>query len=118
MLRRPWMSKTLRLVGKPGAVKHAVATLEGPEPAYDRGDHCSEPFDCPFDSYCRKQQPDPEWPVSLLPRAKKLSKRWADQGVLLLNATLTVEKSKAGAHQGLGWEQFTDAVIQKIADKK
>ena len=36
---------------------------------------------------------------------------WADQGVLLLNATLTVEQSKAGAHQGKGWEVFTDAAI-------
>ncbi len=45
-------------------------------------------------------------------------RRWAEQGVLLLNATLTVEAGKAGSHQGLGWEQFTDAVIQKISDEK
>ena len=45
-------------------------------------------------------------------------KRWAEQGVLLLNATLTVEAGKAGSHQGLGWEQFTDAVIQKISEEK
>ena len=44
--------------------------------------------------------------------------RWADQGVLLLNATLTVEKDNAGSHQGLGWEQFTDAIIKKISDEK
>lgn len=44
--------------------------------------------------------------------------RWADQGVLLLNATLTVEKSKAGSHQGLGWEQFTDAVIKAVSDQR
>jgi uracil-DNA glycosylase len=44
--------------------------------------------------------------------------RWAKQGVLLLNATLTVEKSKAGSHQGLGWEIFTDVVIKTISDKK
>lgn len=43
---------------------------------------------------------------------------WATQGVLLLNATLTVEGGKAGSHQGLGWEQFTDAVMQHISDKK
>lgn len=36
---------------------------------------------------------------------------WAEQGVLLLNATLTVEQAKAGSHQGKGWETFTDAVI-------
>lgn len=44
--------------------------------------------------------------------------RWADQGVLLLNATLTVRESEAGSHQGKGWEQFTDAVIQKISTEK
>ena len=39
---------------------------------------------------------------------------WADQGVLLLNATLTVEQAKAGAHQGKGWEAFTDAAITAL----
>ena len=44
--------------------------------------------------------------------------RWADQGVLLLNATLTVREIEAGSHQKKGWETFTDAVIQKISDEK
>ncbi len=44
--------------------------------------------------------------------------RWADQGVLLLNATLTVRAHQAGSHQNKGWEQFTDAVIHKIAEEK
>lgn len=44
--------------------------------------------------------------------------RWANQGVLLLNATLTVRANKPGSHQNKGWEQFTDAVIQAISDKK
>jgi len=44
---------------------------------------------------------------------------WAEQGVLMLNASLTVEQGKAGSHQGIGWHQFTDTVIQKISkDKK
>jgi len=43
---------------------------------------------------------------------------WAGQGVLLLNATLTVRESEAGSHQNKGWETFTNAVIQKISDKK
>ena len=43
---------------------------------------------------------------------------WAEQGVLLLNATLTVEDSKAGAHQGRGWEVFTDAVIHALAEQR
>jgi uracil-DNA glycosylase len=44
--------------------------------------------------------------------------RWADQGVLLLNATLTVQAHSAGSHQGRGWETFTDAVIRKVAQEK
>jgi uracil-DNA glycosylase len=43
--------------------------------------------------------------------------RWAEQGVLLLNATLTVEQGRAGAHQNQGWEQFTDRVIQVLNDQ-
>ena len=43
---------------------------------------------------------------------------WAKQGVLLLNATLTVEQANAGAHQGKGWEQFTDAAIQALNDQR
>jgi uracil-DNA glycosylase len=41
---------------------------------------------------------------------------WADQGVLLLNATLTVRKSYPGSHQGKGWERFTDVIIQKLSN--
>ena len=44
--------------------------------------------------------------------------RWAEQGVLLLNATLTVQAHSAGSHQGRGWETFTDAVIRKVAEEK
>ena len=44
--------------------------------------------------------------------------RWARQGVLLLNATLTVRAGEAGSHQKKGWETFTDAVIQHINDEK
>jgi uracil-DNA glycosylase len=43
---------------------------------------------------------------------------WARQGVFLLNATLTVRQNMAGSHQNKGWEQFTDAVIKTISDKK
>jgi uracil-DNA glycosylase len=44
--------------------------------------------------------------------------RWAEQGVLLLNATLTVRASLAGSHQGKGWEQFTDAAIKVLSDER
>lgn len=44
--------------------------------------------------------------------------RWARQGVLMLNATLTVAANRAGSHQGHGWEQFTDAVIKRLSDRR
>lgn len=43
---------------------------------------------------------------------------WAKQGVLLLNASLTVRAGEANSHQSIGWQKFTDAVIQKISDEK
>lgn len=52
-----------------------------------------------------------------IPFAGNLSK-WAQQGVLLLNTVLTVEKGKPGSHQGKGWEQFTDAIIQLLSQQK
>jgi uracil-DNA glycosylase len=44
--------------------------------------------------------------------------RWASQGILLLNATLTVRAQTPGSHQGKGWEEFTDAVIQKLSNER
>jgi uracil-DNA glycosylase len=44
--------------------------------------------------------------------------KWASQGVLLLNTTLTVRKSMPGSHQKKGWEEFTDSIIKLISDKK
>jgi uracil-DNA glycosylase len=44
--------------------------------------------------------------------------KWADQGVLLLNATLTVREDQAGSHQNKGWEIFTDAVISLLSQKR
>jgi uracil-DNA glycosylase len=44
--------------------------------------------------------------------------RWAEQGVLLLNAVLTVRAHNAASHAGRGWEQFTDAVVRAIAERK
>lgn len=54
-----------------------------------------------------------------IPRAKKgYLKRWAEQGVLLLNTSLTVRAHEAASHKGKGWEQFTDAVIRAVNDKQ
>lgn len=52
-----------------------------------------------------------------VPRSGNLE-RWAKQGVLLLNATLTVQAHRAGSHQGKGWEEFTDAVIRHLAEDR
>lgn len=54
--------------------------------------------------------------VAMIPRGNL--EHWAKQGVLLLNATLTVRAHEAGSHQNKGWEQFTDAVIRTLSDKK
>jgi uracil-DNA glycosylase len=54
-----------------------------------------------------------------IPRSKNgFLGSWAKQGVLLLNSVLTVEQGKPGAHQGKGWEIFTDAAIASIAEKR
>lgn len=52
-----------------------------------------------------------------IPKSGNLE-RWANQGVLLLNATLTVRAGQAGSHQKKGWETFTDAIIQKLSEQK
>lgn len=43
---------------------------------------------------------------------------WAEQGVLLLNAVLSVEHAQAASHQGKGWEQFTDALVQRLSNRR
>ena len=76
---------------------------------------------------CFSVQPDVRTPPSLvniykemeadlgIPRARHgFLEHWARQGVLLLNAVLTVEMSRAASHQGRGWERFTDAVIRLV----
>lgn len=52
-----------------------------------------------------------------IPKSGSLTK-WAEQGVLLLNAVLTVEEGKAAAHQGRGWEEFTDKIIHVLNEQK
>lgn len=76
---------------------------------------------------CFSVQPQVDVPPSLVNIYKELKddigceipnngylKKWADQGVLLLNTVLTVRAHQAGSHQGKGWEQFTDAVIEAV----
>jgi len=56
--------------------------------------------------------------LGILPPSNGNLQRWATQGVLLLNATLTVRAHSAGSHQNKGWETFTDAVIKILSDKR
>lgn len=56
--------------------------------------------------------------IGVVPKRTGDLERWATQGVLLLNATLTVRASTAGSHQGRGWEEFTDAAIKALNDQK
>jgi len=58
-----------------------------------------------------------EFPDFKIPNHGELTS-WADQGVLLLNATLTVRAHTAGSHQNKGWEQFTDKVITELSEKR
>ena len=67
--------------------------------------------------------PDVRTPPSLVNIGKELGHlsdllSWTDQGVLLLNATLTVAAGQAGSHQGKGWETFTDAVVRALAERR
>ncbi len=81
---------------------------------------------------CFSVQPEIKIPPSLINIYKELEqeyntpflnrngdlRHWADQGVLLLNATLTVNAGCAGSHQGKGWETFTDAVVRILAEER
>jgi uracil-DNA glycosylase len=60
---------------------------------------------------------DDEYHPIKMPRHGDLTK-WAAQGVLLLNETLTVQQAKAGSHQRRGWEKFTDAIIRAVNEKR
>jgi uracil-DNA glycosylase len=56
--------------------------------------------------------------LGIIPPLSGNLERWAKQGVLMLNATLTVQSQNAGSHQNKGWETFTDAAIEKLAEAK
>lgn len=55
--------------------------------------------------------------LGIAPAKHGFLEHWAEQGVLLLNSVLTVEEGKAAAHQGKGWERFTDAVIRTVNEE-
>lgn len=80
---------------------------------------------------CFSVQPDVKVPPSLLNIYREIEsdlgivpprhgylQSWAEQGVLLLNAVLTVERGQAGSHQGKGWERFTDTIVQLLNEER
>ncbi|MEM7376075.1 MAG: uracil-DNA glycosylase [Pseudomonadota bacterium] len=56
--------------------------------------------------------------LGVAPAAHGELQHWADQGVCLLNSVLSVERGRAGAHQGQGWERFTDVVVRTLAEQR
>lgn len=98
---------------------HVKVVIIGQDPYHDDGQ---------ANGLCFSVNPGTPFPPSLQNIFKEISddlgrpmptdgdlSRWARQGVLLLNATLTVRAHQAGSHQGNGWEQFTDAVIHELS---
>lgn len=94
----------------------------GQDPYHDHGQ---------ANGLCFSVNPDVPFPPSLLNIFKEIQSdlgkpipssgdltHWADQGILLLNSTLTVRAHSAGSHQRQGWEQFTDSVIRELSDKR
>ena len=99
---------------------------------YPRGSNIFRAFDkCPFDKLCFSVGDGVPFPPSLQNIFKEVADdtgtpppatgnldRWAEQGVLLLNAVLTVRAHEAASHAGRGWETFTDAVVRAISERK
>jgi uracil-DNA glycosylase len=56
--------------------------------------------------------------LAITPTNQGCLERWANQGVLLLNATLTVEARQAGSHQKQGWEEFTDCIVERLSAER
>lgn len=94
----------------------------GQDPYHEAGQACGLSFSVPdgvqippsLKNIYKELQEDIGKPI---PQSGNLQ-RWAEQGVLLLNATLTVEAHLAGSHQNKGWEVFTDAAIKALAEQR
>jgi uracil-DNA glycosylase len=99
-----------------GAVKVVILGQDpyhGPGQAH--GLCFSVPEGCPVPPSLRNIYKELESDLGIPPAAHGDLSRWAEQGVLLLNNALTVEAGRAGSHQLLGWEDFTDAAVRAVA---
>lgn len=78
-----WPSKEMAdlLAGRPELVAGATSVLQSDEPNHPIGDHCNDPFSCPFEGYCHHDLTAPDWPISLLPNSgKTLARLWGEKG--------------------------------------
>jgi len=88
------------------------------EPGQAHGLSFSVPEGCPKPPSLQNIFKEIEADLGYKPQPSGNLERWAQQGVFLLNATLTVEAHKAGSHQQKGWETFTDTVIHTLASQR
>ena len=88
------------------------------EPGQAMGLSFSVPEDVALPPSLRNIYAEIQQELGTVPPASGDLTRWAAQGVLLLNATLTVRRGQAGSHQGHGWERFTDAAIRALAQQR
>ncbi|MBR2782407.1 MAG: uracil-DNA glycosylase [Oscillospiraceae bacterium] len=85
------------------------------EPGQAMGLAFSVPEGCPLPPSLRNIFRERESDLGLSPRESGDLRSWAEQGVLLLNTVLTVPRGRAGGHKSLGWQAFTDAIIQGLS---
>mgnify|MGYP006189194687 CR=1 FL=1 len=140
-LQKPYFQELLEFIEKEYQTKECFPSAENIFQAFD-----FSPFEetrvviigqDPYHGYgqahglCFSVQPGTKVPPSLVNIFKELHadlsipipnhgnlEHWAKQGILMLNATLTVRSNEAGSHQKMGWEKFTDAVIRKLSEER
>src|SRR5687767_10845378 len=101
---------------------HVKVLILGQDPYHGPGQAhglCfSVPEGCPVPPSLRNIYKELESDLGIPPAPHGDLSRWAEQGVLLLNNALTVEAGRAGSHQHLGWEDFTDAAVRAVAGRE
>src|SRR5690606_16302001 len=140
-LQKPYFQELLEFIEKEYQTKECFPSTENIFQAFD-----FSPFEetrvviigqDPYHGYgqahglCFSVQPGTKVPPSLVNIFRELHadlqipipkhgnlEHWAKQGILMLNATLTVRSNEAGSHQKMGWEKFTDAVIRKLSEER
>ena len=103
------------LASRPDLVRGALNTLQGSEPPLQPGDHCHDPFSCPFVDYCHRDLVMPAWPIALLPNSgKKLAQKWGEKGKVDL-AELTEQDLANELHQRIHRATLDDRAFHDVA---